>query len=492
METIQSRYLKRDFTFTPATMQRNDGPVTIIPHNELWDIIHNQISEKGVTYDYNPVAVTKEHCFIGCTIRDNSGRSITEFGESIDGSLKSAIAKTIPATMAQIRAFDRAAIRYLDLTCDGKVYSDQEIPSSEYSAPVKTSSKKAETPKEQPKEKVAEEKPVEEIVSVPEPTPATEETAASPEPESTVPAEEPPTVEPPVELPSAPKSEHVGTTPPTWKNDNVKMSVLEGVVAHSEIIVFDTETSGLKPSNDRILELAAKKFSVENGQVGSMIDELHIYIKPPFSICSEITELNGISDELLADKPVEEDAFIDIFNFFGENPQIIAAYNTPFDLNFMAALYKRQEKTFAPQCQFDVLDMARDIIKDVPNHKLETVAEYCGFQGDNFHNAQFDTDVTVSLLKRFLTEYSKNSASETGKIQPTIESVTLFDKSATLRRIYVNTNNGTLYFDLVKKVWASKDAKLETIDMDYLEKEAWKFVGVADQAAFEKFKGKVA
>jgi len=93
METIQSRYLKREFTFTPATMQRNDGPVTIIPHNELWDIIHNQIPcEIGIAYDYNPVAVTREHCFIGCTMHDTAGRLVTEFGESTAETLTSKIA----------------------------------------------------------------------------------------------------------------------------------------------------------------------------------------------------------------------------------------------------------------------------------------------------------------------------------------------------------------------------------------------------------------
>jgi len=180
--------------------------------------------------------------------------------------------------------------------------------------------------------------------------------------------------------------------------------------------------------------------------------------------------------------------------FFGEKPQIIGAYNTPFDFKFMAALYQRQEKAFAPVCQFDVLDMARDLVKDVTNHKLETVAAHYGIQGDNFHSAEFDTDCAVNLFKTFLKEYTANAAapaddSASDKAKPAITSITLFDKSATLRRIYVNTDMGTLFFDLVKKVWASKDAKMETFDMNFLEKEAWKCVGAADQTAFENFKG---
>ena len=484
MEKIHSRYLEREFTFTPATMQRNDGPVTIIPHNELWDIIHNQIKDKSVTYDYNPVAVTKEHCFIGCTIQDTSGRIVTEFGESTADTLVSKIAKGIPATMAQIRAFDRAAIRYLDFACDGKVYSDNEIPSSEYAAAPSQKEKKAKTDEQKPPviDPTLKPKAVDEPAVV-------EETSPASNPEQETVAEEVPDLPP-----EPPRDKPLEKAPATWKNGNVKQTVLDAVAENSEAIFFDTETSGLKPAEDRILEISAKKYTIENGQFGGLIDELHTYIKPPFSVNPKITELNGISDELLSDKPVEEDAFVDIFNFFGETPQIIGAYNEPFDYNFMSALYKRQEKVFTPGCRLDVLDMARDLVKDVPNHKLQTVSEHFGIKGDDYHTAGFDTDCAVDLFKRFLQSYTESAAAPadettSGGIKPAITSITLFDKSATLRRIYVNTDSGTLYYDLVKKSWASKDAKIETFDMNYVEKEAWKCVDAADQAAFEQFKG---
>lgn len=482
METIQSRYLKRDFSFTPATMQRNDGPVTIIPHNVLWDIIHNQITDKEIICSYNPVAVTKEHCFIGCTMQDTAGRSVTEFGESTTETLTSNISKGIPATMAQIRAFDRAAIRYLDFDCDGKVYSDQEIPSSEYTSPVPQS--------EPPKETAT--KP-ETPSTPPEPeAPADETPATVPEPES---ASEPEPVVQPPEHPAAPPDGELEKAPPTWQNGNVKKAVLDAFSENSEIIVFDTETSGLQyKKDDRILEIAAKKYAIKDGLLGAMTDELHTYIKPPFSINPDITAINGISDELLADKPVEEDAFVDIFSFFGEKPALIAAHNTPFDVNFMTALYKRQEKSFAPVCKLDTLDMARDLLKELKSHKLENVAEHYGIEPGKFHSANVDTYCAAELLRRFVEEYTNNAAAPadgttSGKDKPNITSITLFDKSATLRRIYVNTDKGTLFYDLVKKSWASKDAKMDTIDMDYLEKEAWKCAGVKDQAAFEQFKG---
>jgi DNA polymerase III epsilon subunit family exonuclease len=410
---------------------------------------------------------------------------VIEFGESITESLTSSISKTIPGTIAQIRAFDRAAIHYLDFVCDGKVYSDQEIPSSEYSesepkVEKKKAAKKDNTPVQISEMVVKpEEQSVESLDSVLEP---------EPEPEPVQVKEEKI-----IQMPIPPKNIEFEKAPPTRQNGNVKKTVLDGVAAHSEIIIFDTETSGLKPVDDRILQLSAKKFTIKDGQLGGKIDELDIYIKPPFSIDPRITELNGISDDLLADKPIEEDAFIDIFNFFGEKPQMIAAYNTPFDYNFMANLYKRQEKVFAPTCQLDILDMARDLTKELKSHALDKVAEHYGITGDDFHNAGFDTDCAVKLFELFLKKYTDIDApaevSSSGKSKPKINGVTLFDKSSTLRRIYVNTDKGTLYYDLVKKVWASKDAKMEAFDMEYVEKEAWKCTEAENQAAFEKFTG---
>jgi len=509
MKTIQSRYLNREFEFEPATIQRNSGPATIIPHNVLWDIIHNQIfNDQGISYDYTPIKVSKEHCFIQCTLRDVKGRLVHEFGESVAETLVTPIAKNIPGTMASIRAFDRTAIRYLDFDCAGKIYSDQEIPESEIAkalAEQKTSGqKKQKSAKKldpvilpEPQEETP---PVTVKPSEPQNViPSAGDGIAEPQKESSLVAEEIPasvsavasaSVDPPVVEDDVFRE----IVPTTWQNDNLKKSVLEAMETHSEIIIFDTETTGLKPADDRILELSAQKFAIQ-GENLTMVDELHTYIKPPFAIDPKITELNGITNEFLADKPVEEEAFVEIFTFFGEQPQILCAYNTPFDVRFLQALYKRQEKSLMPKYQIDVLAMARDLVKSAPNYQLETIAGVYGLAGEEFHTASFDTDITVKLFELFYGEYAKetaatDSAAVSGKIRPVIQSVSSFNKSNTLRRIYVNTDHGTVYYDCVKHQWASKDAKLDTLDMDYLEKEAWKLTGTVDQKSFENFKEK--
>lgn len=479
MATIKSNYLNQDFEFEPIQMQGDDGNVlTIIPHNILFDIIQNRLSGgKSVSYAYTCHQLSREHSFIECTMSDENGRKVTEFGESVPDTLKSDISKTIPGTMAAIRAFDRAAIRYLNFACEGKIYSDNEIPLETLKPSAKA---KKEPDRQQTAVKAnASEKKKEKS---PEAKPSTAAAAAKSF-SMTVPAE-----------------------------SKLQKEVLNALDSHDEIIVFDTETTGLKPDKDRIIEIAAQKFSIDHTtQTLKVADEFQMYINPEMQLSQDIVELTGISNEFLEDKLSETEAFIDIYNFFGDNPQILGGYNTGFDVRFLSDLYKRHGKTLKADCQLDVCRMAKELLTGVENHKLSTIANLFGMEGDDFHTASADTDYTARLLNIFVAEYRKGAAAAAspaaaapssekpqegkdpaagGKLRPEIKSMTLFAPSQTVRRIYVNTTAQTIYFDLVKRQWFSKDGDLNDVDMEYLEKEAWKIADAKSQSDFEAFKGK--
>lgn len=486
MATIKSNYLGRDFEFEPANMVGDDGnPITIIPHNILFDIIQNRLTEaEHATYEYRTHLVSREHSFVECIISDRKGRCIRDFGESVPESLKSDIAKTIPGTMAAIRAFDRAAIRYLDFACDGKVYSDNEI-STEGMKPA--GNQKKQTGTQPASQNGAKGAPKADVKS---------QSKAAPK-AATAPA------------PAA--STFSMTVPGTSK---LKTEVMAALSSHTEMIAFDTETTGVKPE-DRIMEIAAKKFSIDPATgAKKLVDELQLYINPEKELDQAVVDLTGITNEFLADKPTEREAFIDIYNFFGENPQILCGYNTGFDVRFLSDLYKRQGKTLTCDCKLDVFQMAKELIAGAENYKLATIAGLFGMQGEDFHTASADTDYTVKLLDIFVAEYRKGTApapsaaapaasvkeepepqnnteaAGNGGTRPKIISMSSFAPSRSIRRIYVNTDAQTVYFDLVKKQWLSKDGDLGSIDMEYLEKEAWKIAGADSIEAFEAFNGK--
>ena len=492
MKTIKSKYLNKEFEFEPVEMQRDDGIITILSHATLEDIIHNQMSKaQKITYDLLPVHTSRNHCVYKCVIQDGSGRTIQSIGESVYDSLKSSIAKTIPAIMASIRAFDRAVIRYLDLDCAGKVYSDQEGVDVQENAAI----------------------PYQEAERGSEP--AIEETVYEQQ-----------------------EKQEVSVT--VEKGINLKQTVVNAFDAGSEIIIFDCETTGLKSHLDRIIEISACKYTLDKTKGLVAKDKLHFYIKPPDLLDPKITELTGITDEFLANKPDEDSVFADIYNFFGEVPELVSAYCSDFDVGFLNAMYKRQRKKFRPKVELDICAMARDIVSDVDNYKLETVAaRYKLSDGVAFHSADEDvaceSKLFIIFAKKYLDEakaeskanstaendnavgqvgpvaaitgQEKNAAASVvnksaenkaaanvkdgnAKSRPKLVSISKYSPSNAVKRIYVNTELGTVFYDTLRKKWVTKDADMDKLDMTYVEQEAWKFAGAADNNEFEKFEGK--
>jgi DNA polymerase-3 subunit epsilon len=97
-------------------------------------------------------------------------------------------------------------------------------------------------------------------------------------------------------------------------------------------IVFDTETTGLDPSQgDRIVEIGCIELfnRVETGRV------YHAYFNPEMPMPDIAFQIHGLSDAFLADKPLFEDCVEDLLDFLEDSPLI--AHNAMFDYGFLNA-----------------------------------------------------------------------------------------------------------------------------------------------------------
>lgn len=129
-KTIKSNYLKESFEVSCWEMAQGGRTLTIVEHAAFEDIIFNKMKNvKDFSYDLEPIANMASYPVIKCIMRDGTGRTIIAIGEAHPDSLVNGISKQNPVIMAGNRAFDRAAIRYLNL--EGKVYSSEEISSEE-------------------------------------------------------------------------------------------------------------------------------------------------------------------------------------------------------------------------------------------------------------------------------------------------------------------------------------------------------------------------
>ena len=278
----------------------------------------------------------------------------------------------------------------------------------------------------------------------------------------------------------------------SWRPREVRDKLYEVINNEKEIIVFDTETTGLKKDKDVIIQISAIKFEIDtNGNLNKK-DILDLYINPDYPLPIKITEITGISDELLEDKPMEDEAFDEfIYPFFGENPNI-AAHNETFDVGFMEELYKRHGKEFKPKHRLDTLEMARDLVdkKESGSFKLIDVAKFYGIaDGVEFHNALGDVSVTAKCIVIFYNEYrKKDKAAEEKKdtIKPKVYHCNYWEKYK-LKRIYVETDKGKMYYDTIGKTWnVCKDSIYDEneIDFEYIREQCLKKYHVDNEKDF--------
>lgn len=96
----------------------------------------------------------------------------------------------------------------------------------------------------------------------------------------------------------------------------------------NKYIAFDIETTGLDPMYDEIIEIGAIK--IEDGKE---IETFSTLIKPEYEIDEFITELTGITNEMVMDAPKINEVLPKFMDFIKDS--IILGYNVNFDINFI-------------------------------------------------------------------------------------------------------------------------------------------------------------
>lgn len=163
----------------------------------------------------------------------------------------------------------------------------------------------------------------------------------------------------------------------------------------SNLLIFDFETSGLDPKQDRVIELAAVK--VINGKV---VSEFSTVVNSVDYISDKITEITGITIEEVKNGSNEIVAFKVLNELMRDS--VIVAHNAPFDMAFLHYTLDRiAGKTFTNNF-IDTLTISRD--RHFYPHKLEDMCSRYDINLEGAHRALNDVHGCLELLNRFHDE----------------------------------------------------------------------------------------
>jgi DNA polymerase III epsilon subunit family exonuclease len=164
----------------------------------------------------------------------------------------------------------------------------------------------------------------------------------------------------------------------------------------STFIAFDLETTGFLPIAQRIIQVSAVKFDLQ----GTVYEEFDQFIDPQIPIPADASKVHKIYDEHVRGKPTIKEVLPMFKDFIGED-SILLAHNSEFDTGFLGAYYILQDEVMPENQIWDTLSISRALVKNIMNHKLETLVHHFGFDAGTFHRAIDDSIYVMKVFKKF-------------------------------------------------------------------------------------------
>ncbi len=157
-------------------------------------------------------------------------------------------------------------------------------------------------------------------------------------------------------------------------------------------VAIDVETTGLSPITNELIEVSAIKYDGNK-----RIDTFSTLIKPKVRIPYYITNITGITNDMVEEAPEVEEVMPELIDFVGDLP--IVAHNANFDYKF---IQNYSNNSFTKNKVIDTVPIGRRLYPELPNHKLGTIAKHIGITEDGFHRAEFDCECCAKIYMEYL------------------------------------------------------------------------------------------
>lgn len=190
----------------------------------------------------------------------------------------------------------------------------------------------------------------------------------------------------------------------------------------NEYIVLDTETTGLEVDYDQIIEIGMLK--IRNDEI---VDRFSSIIHPTQSFCfipftelqsmgkeeideyvsshlipEYITELTGITNEMVVSAPFFSELSERIQNFIGDLP--IIGHNITFDYRFLNSAFLKNNFSPLDNSIICTMRISRKFLPELEHHRLSDVCQTLEVNQGISHRALDDAEATFSIFSKIYND----------------------------------------------------------------------------------------
>jgi len=161
---------------------------------------------------------------------------------------------------------------------------------------------------------------------------------------------------------------------------------------HNEFVVFDLETTAIKPENGYIVDVAALR--LRDGQI---VDRFESLVNPGRPIVGH--QVHGIKTDDVASAPTAAEVLASFVDWVGDTP--VVAHNTSFDVPFLLR-HLPNDRPWQPAAVFDTLELGYQLYPDAGAYKLADLVRFVfGRDHAAAHRAMPDAEATAELFLNF-------------------------------------------------------------------------------------------
>lgn len=222
-----------------------------------------------------------------------------------------------------------------------------------------------------------------------------------------------------------------------------------GLLSQEIFVCLDCESTGLEPEKDRIIEIAAARFTLEK-----ILQQIETLVDPECEIPQISQDIHKISVEMIRGKPKIKEVLPDLLKMI--DGHILVGHGIGFDIALIAAEAKRHQipTQIVKQLYIDTLRLAR-FYGESPINSLQQLRRHFNIEPEGAHRAMSDVLVNIEVFKQLSKPY-----------KTTEEVFKILQKPIRLRTMPLGKHKGRRFDEIPLEylLWAEK----KNFDQDLL------------------------